>query len=435
MRVLPLGFLAVIAVGTLLLMLPFAHRTGTGASPLTAAFTAVSATCVTGLTVVDTATYWSPFGQLVILGLIQIGGFGVMSMATLLALLVFGRLGMHSTLAAQTESHSSTLGGVRDTLRTIAGATLFIEVTVSLMLTGRYFFGLHQPLHTAAWHGVFHAVSAFNNAGFALYSDNLMSVVADPWFVLPICGAIVAGGLGFPVYYELVRRWRHTTHWSVHAKLTVIGYGALTALSTASFAAAEWANPNTLGGLDTQGKVMGVVLGGITPRTAGFNSIDYAQAQPETILMDTIMMFIGGGSAGTAGGIKVGTFLLLGFVIWAEVRGEPQVVIGRRAISTATMREALSVALLGVAAVVIGTMFLLADSDQPLDHVLFEAASAFGTTGLSTGITSTFNDYGRIVLMVLMFVGRLGPVTAAASLALNQRRRNYRVAEERPLVG
>jgi potassium uptake TrkH family protein len=430
-----MAFLAVITAGTLLLMLPISHRSDSGTHPLTAAFTAVSATCVTGLTVVDTATYWTPFGQLVILGLIQIGGFGVMSMATLLALLVFGRLGMHGTLVAQTESHSRTLGGVRGTLQTIAGATLVIEVTISIMLLGRFYFGRREPLHTAIWHAGFHAVSAFNNAGFTLYSDNIVGFVADPWFIVPICIAIVAGGMGFPVYYELVRHWRRPTHWSVHVKVTVLGYGALTAFSTLAFAVAEWSNPHTLGGLGTGGRVLGVIMGGITPRTAGFNSIDYGQAEPETILIDSIMMFIGGGSAGTAGGIKVGTFLLLGFVIWAEVRGEPQVVIGRRAISSATIREALSVALLGVAAVVMGALFLLADSDQELDHVLFESASAFGTTGLSTGITPTFNAYGQIVLMVLMFVGRLGPVTAATSLALNQRRRSYRVAEERPLVG
>ncbi len=435
MRLVPLAFLTVIAVGTVLLMLPVSRNGEAGANLLVAAFTSVSATCVTGLTVVDTATYWSPFGQTVILGLIQVGGFGVMSMATLLALLVFGKIGVHGSLVAQTDSHTTALGDVRGALKTIALSTVAIEVTITLVLTARFFFGLGESLPTALWHGSFHAVSAFNNAGFALYSDNIMGFVADPWFIVPLCVAIIAGGIGFPVYYELVRRRSSPKHWSVHARITVIGYFAFAALSTLSFAVVEWHNAGTLGGLGTDGKILGALMGGVTPRTAGFNSIDYAQVTPETMLLDTIMMFIGGGSAGTAGGIKVGTFLILAFVIWAEVRGEPQVVIGRRAIPTATIREALTVALLGVAAVVLGTAFLLADSDQPLERVAFEAASAFGTTGLSAGITASFDAYGQIVLMVLMFVGRLGPITAATALALNRRRRFYRLAEEAPLVG
>jgi len=434
-RLVPLAFLAVIVAGTLILLLPVSRNGQAGASVLTAAFTAVSATCLTGLTVVDTATYWSPFGQTVILGLIQVGGFGVMSMATLLALLVFGRIGVHGALVAQTDSHTSALGDVRGALKTIALSTLAIESLITLVLTGRFYFGLGEPLPRALWHGLFHALSAFNNAGFALYTDNLMGFVADPWIIVPLCAAIIAGGIGFPVYYELIRRRSRPRHWSIHARITVIGYFGLTAISTASFAIVEWSNPGTLGGLGTGGRILGALMGGVTPRTAGFSSVDYAQVQPETMLLDTIMMFIGGGSAGTAGGIKVGTFLILAFVIWAEVRGEPQVVIGRRAIPTSTIREALSVALLGVAAVVAGTGFLLADSDQSLERVAFEAASAFGASGLSPGITASFNAYGQIVLMVLMFVGRLGPVTAATALALNRRRRFYRLAEERPLVG
>lgn len=434
MRLVPLAFLAVIVLGTVLLVLPLSRAAPGRADVLTAAFTVVSATCVTGLTVVDTATYWSPFGQAVILGLIQIGGFGVMTMATLLALVVFGRLGVHSTMLAQTE-HSSVRGHVRGTLLTIAGATVLIEAAVFAALTARYRFGHGMSLPSAMWHGGFHSISAFNNAGFALYSDNLVVFAADPWIILPLCVAIVAGGLGFPVYYEVVRRSRRPTNWSIHARVTVIGYASLMVIAVVSFAMAEWNNPGTLGPHGPSGKVLGSVMGGITPRTAGFNSIDYGQAQPETILISTIMMFIGGGSAGTAGGIKVNTFFILAFVIWAEIRGEQQVTVGRRAVAPGAVREALSVALLGVGTVVIGTLLLLADSDEPLDRVLFEAASAFGTTGLSTGITSSFDAYGRVVLMVLMFVGRLGTVTAAAALALRQQRRHYRVAEERPLVG
>lgn len=454
MRLVSLGFLSVIAAGTLLLALPMS-RTADGPPDLGAAlFTAVSAACVTGLTVVDTATYWTTTGQAVILALIQIGGLGVMSLATLLALLVFGRLGVHGTLVAQTDSRTSVLGDVRGALTTIAISSLGLEAVVAAALTADFALNRNEPLPTAAWHGTFHAVSAFNNAGFALYSDNIMSLVGDPWFIVPLCVAIVAGGIGFPVYYELFRQRRpvrrlllrgllgHTAvrdqrprPLSVHARVTLIGYLGLSALSTTSFALVEWNNPDTLGALDTRGRLLGTLMSGITPRTAGFNVIDYDHAMPETLLVDSIMMFIGGGSAGTAGGIKVGTFVLLAFVIWTELRGNDQVVVGHRAISTTTVRQAVSVALLGIAAVVIGTLALLADSDEPLGVVLFEAASAFGTTGLSTGITPSFNEFGQLVLIALMFIGRLGPITAATALALTERRRAYRLPEERPIVG
>ncbi len=458
-RLVPVGFLGVIGIGTLLLALPVSRAGDRPPDLLVAMFTAVSASCVTGLTVVDTATYWSTTGQAVILGLIQIGGLGVMSTATLLALLVFGRLGVRGTLVAQTDSQTSVLGDVRGTLKTIAVSSMGLEAAVATVLTLRFSFGYHEPPRSAVWHGVFHSVSAFNNAGFALYSDNIMSFVADPWFILPLCVAIVAGGIGFPVYYELFRQRRapqrllrrgligaigarprpgvpsRARPLSVHARVTLIGYFGLAALSTSWFGFGEWRNPATLGGLDLQGRVLGALMGGITPRTAGFNSIDYAHAQPETLFLDSIMMFIGGGSAGTAGGIKVGTFVLLAFVIWAELRGDEQVRIGSRAVSTTTVRQALSVALLGVAAVVVGTMALLASSDYPVGVVLFEAASAFGTTGLSTGITATFTTFGQLVLIVLMFIGRLGPITAATALALTERKRLHRLPEERPIVG
>ena len=435
-RIVPLAFLLVVTIGTALLMLPVSRTEGSPANLLAAAFTSVSATCVTGLTVVDTATYWTPFGQAVILGLIQIGGFGVMSLATFVAVAVFGRLGLRGSLVAQTDSHASTLGTVRSTLTTVAAAMFTLEGLVAAFLTVRFYTAYDQgePL-LALWHGVFHAVSAFNNAGFALYTDNLMGFVGDGLIIMPICAAVIAGGIGFPVYHELLRRWRRPNTWSVHLRITVAGYFALLTISLVAFAIAEWNNPGTLGGLDANGKVFGTVMGGVTPRTAGFNSIDYGQAAPETLLVNSLMMFIGGGSAGTAGGIKVGTFLLLAFVIWAEVRGEPQVVVGHRAISPDAIRQALTVALLSVAAVAVGTIALLDTSAFPLEKVLFEAASAFGTTGLSAGITAQLTPFGQIVLMALMLVGRLGPAGAATALALNAQHRHYRLPEERPIVG
>ncbi len=452
----PLSYLAVITLGTVLLMLPMATTAPGSADPLTAMFTAVSAACITGMTIVDTATYWTPFGQGVIMFLVQIGGLGIMSLATLLALIVFGKMGLRTSMLAQNEAHGLARGEIRGVLFMIVSSALVLESFIAIVLTGHFMITYDHSFWRALWHGCFHGVSAFNNSGFTLFSDNLVPFVGDAWMIVPICIGIVAGGIGFPVYYELLRRARakrsrmvsrgllgfqvRTDHerpppLSVHAKVTLLGYFGLTVISTAWFGFGEWNNPGTLGPLDTSSKVLGVLLGGISPRTAGFNSVDYSQATQETLFLDGIMMFIGGGSAGTAGGIKVGTFVLLAFVIWAELRGNVQVTIGSRGISNDAIRQALSVALLGVAAVVGGTLALLAVSDFELGPVLFEATSAFGTAGLSTGITGEFSTAGKLIVMFLMLLGRLGPIAIATALALNTRKRAYTLPEQRPIIG
>jgi trk system potassium uptake protein TrkH len=436
-RSVPLAFLAVIILGASLLMLP-AARTGSdpGADPLMAAlFTSVSAVCVTGLITVDTATYWTPFGQTVILGLIQVGGFGIMTLATLLALLVRKSIGLRGQLVAQSETHTLNLGDVSTVLLRVARLMVGIEAATAAVLTGRFWLAYDQNPATALWHGVFHAVSSFNNAGFALYSDNLVGFAEDPWIIVPICLAIIGGGLGFPVIIQLLRGNVKASNWSVHLRLTIYGTVLLLVLGITLFAAFEWNRDETLGGLSLTGKLLGSLAGSVFPRTAGFNSIDYGVASPETLMVTNILMFIGGGSAGTAGGIKITTFLVLGFSIWNEVRGRDEVTIAHRSISASSQRQALSVALLGVAAVVAGTLALLMLTDYSLEKVLFESISAFATVGMSTGITYNLPPSAEWVLMALMFLGRIGTVTVASALALSSRPRLYSLPEERPIIG
>jgi potassium uptake TrkH family protein len=418
-----------------LLSLPVATPGPESPPVLTAAFTSVSAVCVTGLTTVDTATSWSPFGQVVIMALIQVGGFGIMTAATLLALLVGGRLKLKSSLVAQAETHTLNIGDVRHVLRRIAVTMLAFEAVIALVLTVRFRVRYDDDWALAAWHGVFHSVSAFNNAGFALYSDNLMGFVDDAWVAFPICVAIIAGGIGFPVLFELRRRWRTPRLWSVHTRLTVYGSALLLLLGTAAFLALEWANPGTLGPLSPWGKVVGGVTGGVVPRTAGFNSVDYGQITPETMAVNFVLMFIGGGSAGTAGGIKVTTFFLLGYVIWSEVRGERDTNIAHRKIGGGTLRQALTVVLLALGVIAIGTLLILLVTDYALDVVLFEAISAFATVGLSTGITPDLPPAAQLTLMALMYVGRVGTITVGSALALKSRHDHYHLPEERPVVG
>ena len=434
-RSVPLAFLAVIVIGTGLLMLPVARTGDGGDALLPALFTSVSAVCVSGLATVDTATYWTPFGQGIILLLVQAGGFGIMTLATLLALLVRKSIGLRGQLVVQSETQTLNLGDVRAVLFRVARIMVFFEASTAALLTARFWVAYDPNPATALWHGTFHAVSAFNNAGFSLFSDNLIGLGEDPWIIVPICGAIIAGGLGFPVIIQLFRGGIRLRNWSVHLRLTVWGTLLLLLAGIGLVGAFEWNRSETLGPLTLTGKVLGSLAGGVFPRTAGFNSFDYGAAAPETLMVTNILMFIGGGSAGTAGGIKVTTFLVLAFAIWNEVRGSDEVTVAHRSISASTQRQALSVALLGVAAVIAGTLLLLLLTDYGLEKVLFECISAFGTVGMSTGITFSMPPAAQWVLMALMFTGRIGTVTLASALALSSHPRLYRLPEERPIIG
>lgn len=430
-----LAFSSAILVGTALLMLPVARTSGSGAPFLDALFTSTSAVCVTGLVVVDTPTYWSTFGEVVILGLIQIGGFGIMTLASLLGLLVFRRLGLRSRLTAATESKATGLGDVRTVVKGVVAISLIFEAVVAVALTLRFAWGYDEEWGRATYLGVFHAVSAFNNAGFALYSDSLMGFVTDPWICLPIAFAVIAGGLGFPVWLELYRHAGPSWALSMHTKMTLTVTVALLVLGTVLVTVNEWSNPATLGSLGAPDRLLAGFFQAVMPRTAGFNSLDYGQMHEGTLFGTEILMFIGGGSAGTAGGIKVTTFILLFFVILAEVRGEGDVEAFGRRIDPRVIRQALTVALLGVGAVAISALIVLEVSGMPTENVLFEVVSAFGTTGLSTGITADLPATAHVVLIVLMFVGRLGPITLVSALAVRDRSHSHRLPEGRPLIG
>jgi trk system potassium uptake protein len=283
--------------------------------------------------------------------------------------------------------------------------------------------------------GVFHAVSAFNNAGFALFSDNLIGFAADPWICLPIAAAVILGGIGFPVLFELRRRLLGPRQWSLHTKLTVGMTVVLLVSSTVFMLLAEWGNPGTLGRLDPNARFLPAFFYATMLRSGGFSSLDPGQLEPGTLLGSDVLMFIGGGSAGTAGGIKVTTFVLLLFVIWAEVRGEPEVRVLDRRVEPRVWRQALSVALFSVAAVVIATFVLMEISELPFDAVLYETVSAFATNGLSTGITASLPPAGQLLLIGLMFIGRLGPISLVSALALRERHRLFHMPEGRPLIG
>lgn len=434
-RLVVVAFAIGVVVGTGLLLLPIARLGVGGADLLTALFTATSALCVTGLAVVDTATYWSPFGQTVILVLIQVGGFGIMALASLLGLLISRRLGLSTRMAAAAETKSVGLGDVRGVLLGVARIGLTIEAVTAAILTLRFAVSYHQPVGTSLWLGLFHSVSAFNNAGFALFSDSLIGFATDPWICLPIAFAVILGGLGFPVILEVLRQHRRPRRWSIHTRLTLLMTAILIVGGTIFMLVAEWANPQTLGAFDTPGRLLAGFFQAVMPRTAGFNSVDIGAMNTGTLFASDILMFIGGGSAGTAGGIKVGTFAVLLLAILSELRGDPDIELFDRRLSATTIRQALAVALLSVAAVVTATLLIATTSPYTLDQVLYEVVSAFATVGLSTGITAELGSWHQLVLVVLMFAGRLGPVTFASALVLREHGRLFRRPEGRPLIG
>jgi trk system potassium uptake protein len=313
--------------------------------------------------------------------------------------------------------------------------SLVFEVVTAVLLTLRFFFGYDQSFGRAVYEGVFHSVSAFNNAGFALYSDSFIRFVGDPWICLPVSVAVVAGALGFPVLFELRRELRRPHSWSLHTKMTVTVSGALLALGTVFVTASEWNNADTFGALDYPQRLLAGFVQAVMPRSGGFNTVDYAQMNEGTLLGTVALMFIGGGPASTAGGIKVTTFIVLFFVIYAEVRGDRNIHAFDRRLDDRAIRQALTVALLSVAAVVTSSLLLLELTSFATHRVLFYATSAFATVGLSTGITADLPTSGKLILIALMFVGRLGPTILVSALVLRERERLYHLPEGRPIIG
>lgn len=430
-----LGFGTAILAGTLVLMLPISKVGPGGAGFLEALFTATSAVCVTGLAVVDTAAYWTTFGQVSILIMIQLGGFGIMSFASLLGVIMARKLGLKSRLQAAAETKSTGFGDVKSVLLGVLRMTVAVELAVAVALSLRFGIGYGHSFGEAIWMGVFHSISAFNNAGFALFSDNLMGFVGDPWICLPIAAAIIIGGLGFPVLFELGRQYRKPLHWSMNTRLVLSGTAILLAAGTLFISAVEWNNPKTLGALSTADKVLAGFFQSVMTRTAGFNSLDFGQMDPATWLGMDILMFIGGGPAGTAGGLKITTFAVLFFILLTEIQGGTAVNVFGKRLPRSIHRQAITIVLLAVALVIGSTMTLMLITDIGFDKLLFETISAFATVGLSTGITASLPPAGQLLLVFLMFVGRLGPVTLASALALRSRPMMYEFPKERPLIG
>lgn len=432
-RRIALAVAGVLLVGTVALLAPGSWTTHRP-SVVDALFTAVSALCVTGLTVLDTPSAWTVQGQVVIAVLIQIGGTGVMTLATLLAMMTAHRLGLRRRMVASTE----TRGGLAETAAVVRGIIItsaVVETLVALMLFARLRLQYGMGTAEAAGTAVFHAVSAFNNAGFALFHGNLTEVQTDAFILLPLAAAVIVGGLGFPVLAELRKRYRAPRRWSLTTKMVLAGTPLLLIGGAAITVLLEHANPGTLGPMGWPHKVLNAFFHATVSRTAGFNAVDVGAMHPETWLFTDLMMLVGGGPAGTAGGLKITTLFVLLAVVRSELRGDPYVLVFGKRLSRAQHREVITIVVLMVGAIVVATVAIMLLESASLDRVLLETTSAISTTGLSTGITSGLSDASKLMLCMLMFAGRVGPMTLGTALALRRRPLLFEPAKERTLIG
>ncbi len=430
-----IGFALLILVGTALLSLPIASSDGNRVPLVDALFTATSAVCVTGLVVRDTGTSWSFFGQAVILLLIQLGGFGFATSATLLLALLGIRPTLRDRLACGMSLGEPGPGGMVRLLRRLALLTLAIELMGALVLLPSGI-AATQSLAHGAWWALFHSVSAFNNAGFDIVGGfrSLTPYRQAPEVLLPIALLIILGGLSFAVLTDVwrERRWGRLT---LDSKLVLSTTGFLLVLGTALVLLFEWDNPRTLGSLGLGARVLNAFFQAVVPRTAGFNSLDVAAMNDETLFTTIGLMFVGGASGSTAGGIKVQSFAVLVLAVWTVVRGRPHVSAFGREVPTEFVFRAMAITLLAVALVFAGGLLLSIAEPFPLLAVWFEATSAFGTVGLSLGITPELHTVSKIVLVGTMFIGRLGPLTLGLALAERARPEPVRFARTAVALG
>ncbi|MDT8390851.1 MAG: TrkH family potassium uptake protein [Lentisphaeria bacterium] len=440
------SFALAILVGTFLLALPVSSREGVWTAPVDALFTATSATCVTGLIVVDTGSYFSGFGQSVILALIQVGGLGIMTLGTFLLVAVGRRVSISHEKVVLGAIGTVPVRGLKSILLLTILFTVVSQLIGAAILTTRFMARGFGQLRSVEL-GVFHSISAFCNAGFSLFADSLIGVRQDPALVLTVSCLIVLGGLGFLVVHNIafLRPWRRNRvkrgRLALHSKLVLTATGLLIVSGWLLFALLEW--HGTLEGLPLSDKLTAALFHSITPRTAGFNVVDMAEVSPSGQFLTMVFMFIGGGSGSTAGGIKVTTVMVLWLTVVAMVKGRGETVVGNRAVPIRVVREAVSIFVLGALCVILlfGALLVVEQYNLLLKpgvtafDLLFELVSAFGTVGLSTGVTADLSPAGKLLITVCMFIGRLGPMTLALVIGHRELGQSIAYPEEELFVG
>ena len=440
-------FALLILVFTVLLSLPIASATGEVTHLSDALFTAVSTICVTGLATVDMANHWSPFGHVLIFVGVNIGALGVLTLASLMGMLISKRLGLRAKLMAAgdtnplrahggvvNESQTVRLGEVGQLLTTVAVSALIIEGAIAVLLYPALVMAGVDPI-AALWEAPYFSAMAFTNTGFAP-NDGGVAVFADDYLVLTLLMAgVFLGSIGFPVIYTLAKHVWHVKKWSLHTKLTLVTTVLLFLLGALVFVILEYDNPKTFGSMDAWDTTFQSLFLSAMTRSGGFNVIDMADLNGSSLLAASMLMFVGGGSASTAGGIKVTTLAVLAIAVWSEAKGRRSVEVFGRRIPSDVQRVALSVVAWGATIAALSTIVIAQITKADISHVLFDVISAFATVGLSSGLTAELPDAGSYVLAATIFMGRVGTVTLAAAVAATSRSQYYSLPVERPIVG
>lgn len=440
-RTIALGFLAVITAGALLLMLPFSTTDGTWSDPITALFMSTSAVCVTGLAVVDVGKYYSFWGELWLVLLVQIGGLGYMTATSFLLLLLGRRFGLKDKVALQQSLDKPGLAGVVQLVQSILATTLLFELTGVFLLMS--VFVPQYGFKDGVWSAIFHSVNSFNNAGFSLYSDNLIGYVTSPMVNFTVGGLIIFGGIGYQVIMEMYLWLRDRfkkspicTVFSLNFKVVTSTTAVLLILGTLALLVLEYNNPGTFGPLNFPQKVMAAWFQSVTPRTAGFNTIDYSKMSEAGLFLTVALMFIGASPGSTGGGIKTTTFRILFCCSTAVLEGQEEVECYQRQIPPALILKTISV-VFGSLLVAFTSAILIELTNPQVEFIqaLFEAVSAFGTVGLSTGITAKISAIGKLILVATMYVGRVGVLLLMSAAFGDPKPRSFKYAEESLLVG
>ena len=448
-KLIAIAFTVLILIGTALLMMPMSSNTGTVTNFFDALFVATSAITVTGLATVDTAVHWSTTGHVILALLVQIGGFGIIGFATLVGYLLEGKISLRSRLSVFSESSATKQSDVKSLLKNIAKLMIFFQLVLFVFLFFRFLTEYQYPVDEAIAHGAFHAITAFNQAGFSLYTDSLIRFASDGWIIYPVFIIATLASLGFPVLAELRDRLKLRMYvmfskeadysmprqWSLNTRIVLWASLLLLVVGASGIAIAEWNNPATLGMMDPFQKLVSSMFTSSMTRSTGLNSIDTAAMDSGTWIGMNILMFIGGASASTAGGIKIGTAVVLFYIVLTEIRGDAAVNVGNRRLPRSMQRQALTILTI-YSLVIIGSLLLLRFTTQfSTDQLLFEIISAAGTVGLSTGITADLRQHAKFLLSLLMLFGRLGPIVVATSLALRKTKRHFEYPRESPLIG
>lgn len=434
-QILATGFAIVIFVGAVLLSLPISSQSGQRTPFLDCLFTSTSSVCVTGLIVVDTGTHWTYFGKTVIMLLIEIGGLGFMSFATLLAILLGKKITLKERLVMQEALNTFNIQGLVKMAKYILLFTFSIQGGGALLLSTQFIprYGLAKGLY----YSIFHSVSAFCNAGFDLFGNfsSLTSVYNNPVIILVIAFLIIIGGIGFYVWYEIYN-YKGRRKLSTHSKLVLWATFLLLIVGTILMFIFESNNPGTMANMTFNNKILSSFFAAVTPRTAGFNSISTSDMTMAGKFLTILLMFVGGASGSTAGGIKVTTAGVLIMTVVCVVKGKQDTEINKKRISKEIVYRALAITVIGLALVITVTMILsITEVKFPFEYYLYEATSAFGTVGITLGLTTKLSSIGKIVILLTMYAGRVGPLTLAIAFARKLKNSSIKYPEEKILVG